>query len=350
MKILMELPEDRLKYYSKISGCAFAPMDSSPEKNTVAVVVEKDSLDKYEAELIRAVGSAMPVVAIAGSKDTSATYAKTAIDNGIPGESVVVKDGDQIISVSGHAFGKARRGITLKMLCSICEYVLKNDFCPEILIWEERAEEKPQKQPLKYQKPDESKTGSSTVQRPKPEQPNQETGHINTEKLDSVLSLGENILAVFKTISESNSGKIASQLANRINAIHLEVSNSASSYKYYGIDLNEAIQSGRYAYSNGETVQISSRYSGGVNMVVEFDPKAPPTAMTVIYSRCLKNGKVIHTAADIKESTNAIKAWLDPGYQLDAIIPENGDIFRELKNQFGDSVCDVETLVQKVLR
>ena len=117
MKILINTNEKILKRISKITGVPFETMDTPDTKGAIAVAFQGVN---YETDLEKALFLDVPVVAVAGYKD-SREY-ELALESGIPEEAIIVVQGDTLVNGAGIEFTQSTN-ITAKDIIKICKYI-----------------------------------------------------------------------------------------------------------------------------------------------------------------------------------------------------------------------------------
>lgn len=340
MDILLNCSQEELKKLNTLQKADFLPMPSIPLKASegVAVVIEGDN---FSNALTKAVSLNIPVVIIAGLKDENGErYAGQALECGVPAECIVFKCENRVISKSGKEFtADAKRGISLDVLIDICSFAQENNLYPELLIWEEPKKDlEPQIQPVR----------SNTLEKFPYIDPGY-AGKISVVKRDliEVIDWADYVIAVFKTTDNTQSSKFTAALNQALKGMHLEISSHPGSHLEYGLGVNDAIIGCQYAYSNGKNVEIHSSYSGVQYLVVEMAPSMMES-MACIY---VKAKKVVQVTPITKDGIEAIRAWLNGKFVLNAIIPEDMTGYSELQSEFGELVLpDAAAFIEREIR
>jgi len=351
LQILINLPQGKIEKINKLSKHEFADFDSSANKEAVAVVVEGDN---FTDAIDKAIRLDIPVVVIAGTNNKNGKKtAEEAFSYGIPEQCIILKDGDNIISLDGNVIGRSKRGIGYRLLEQICEDAFKNGLYPEMLIWEESQKAGEELQaviekagieelpPVAKKKP--------AAKTPVPEQELQKPEIIRTD-IETFLKPAEDITVVFKTTSSSNSSRVSQVISEHLKAVHLEVTESPCSYAYYAENKDDALKTGKYAYSDGKTAE-------GVRpdrrLVVEIDAAEADVAPAVREAMVLmyeKASRIVHVAgSNLKETKTAIDGWLAGNFKLDGVIYTDLENAHELRKAYTDLACDVDTFLKKVV-
>jgi len=353
LQILINLPQDKIEKINKISKCKFTGLDFRAGKESVAVIVEGEN---FAANINKAITLDIPVVVIAGAKNKKAgeEIAREACSYGIPDQCIILKDGDNITSLDGRVLGTSKRGIGYRLLEQICEDALKNELYPEILIWEEPQETGEKLQAVIEEASVEELSHvvkkKPAAKTPGPEQEPQKPEIARTD-IETFLKSAKDITVVFKTTSSSNSSRVSQIISDRLEAVHLEIAESPCSYVYYADSKDSALETGKYAYSDGRTVEgvkPDSRQLVVEIDAVKIDDKSPVSeAMILVYE---KASRIIHVAgSDLKETKTAIDSWLAGKFKLDGVIYTDLANAHELKKTYQDLVCDVDTFLKKVV-
>lgn len=352
MQILISLPQDKIEKVNKISKHAYTGLDSRVNKESVAVIVEGEN---FAANINKAITLDIPVVVIAGTKNKAGEkLAREACSYGIPEQCIILKDRDNISSLDGRILNTSKRGIGYRLLEQICEDVLKNELYPEILIWEEPREigENPKANVEKASVEELSRAvkNKPTAKTPGPEQEPQKPEIARTD-IETFLKSAKDITVVFKTTSSSDSARVSQIISDRLEAVHLEIAESSCSYVYYADGKDSALETGKYAYSDGRAVEGIKPDSR--QLVVEIDAvkvdnkSSISEAMILVYE---KASRIIHVAgSDLKETKTAIDSWLAGNFKLDGIICTDLADAHELKKTYQDLACDVDTFLKKVV-
>ncbi|MGB9849124.1 MAG: hypothetical protein ACPLSY_04780 [Moorellaceae bacterium] len=383
MRILMNAPQEKLAYYTRVSGVPFAPLQNEVGDDAVALVVRGET---FTSDLAEAVALGVPVVVVAGTEagGPGRGYAAEALAAGVPASCVLVKKGQKVVALDGREYGPAAaRGIGLGAVLKAATYALENRLIPEPLIWEEEGEEgTPSGRMVASENgvsrgPGTAETGQPGVPAETPPPARGEVGPAPASvgagppattaaskrevvkpaappaqaagSLENVMDLSSGVIAVFRSVPGATSGPLARDLAAVLGAAHLEVSPRAGSYAFYGRDFASALRSGRYLYCDGEAVRRGSGYTGGGRLVVEVDPSVPdPHAIDAVYRRA---GAVVHVvkASEQEASLRAVRAWVASGWRLDAVVPDDAAAFGGIEGEFGGLACrDAGEVVRKI--
>lgn len=352
-RILLNREETKLELYSRAAGVRFASLDvGETSEGDVALVVEGQT---FEHDLERAISLGIPVVVIAGSGDVAHAAAAAATAVGVPPQCILVKRGNRVETYNGESIGPASaRGIGLKVVVDAARRALEERLLPELLIWEEKSvagESGYNALEDTHREQEVSAGGSGSAVPPaKVGRPEAASGTYSpgpgtaSRNLEGMLSLFGMVAAVFRSVPEADSSLVASQLASRLGAPHLEVSPEPRSYGLYGRTLKDACASGRYAHCDGRNVSPVTLL-GGAWIVVEVDPLTPePEAVEAVYRHA---SLVVHalSSARAEESVRAVQLWIDSGWKLDAVVPDDSRGNAVFSKSFGSLFCET---VEKV--
>lgn len=332
LKILINADKAKTEFFSKITNHEFVPVNT--RIGEVVILLPETSFD---GDLDTVLGLNIPVVVIAGNL---ASVVAKAREVGIPDECILVKRGDRTMSADGSvSYGSAKKGIPLRAAVEAVERAVKNNLYPEVLIWQEtdQAETKTEKPAqLKAEKPATAQKPEQPAAQPKPED-------LKPVRED-IYSLAGEVIAVFRTVPGADSGRVSHEIAKFRDGVHLELSAEPVSWRYYGQTFQESISTSRYVHFNG--TRIFGRYLGSRVLVVEVDPLLPsPEALDEAYQ---KASKIVHVASGVKESVEALTAWVKSGWRLDAVLAEK-DAYDAIKAIVNVRACaSVEELLRKI--
>lgn len=375
----MHVQEKTLEQYSRYTGIAFRSFDSNAE-NAVAVVLAYEKADeraderadeKFNNLLNKCLELNVPTLIIAGN--INANYKNIAQEAGFSDEAIIVKDQDVIRSLAGREYARDE-GVTLLDMVKMCQYVYENDIRPVIYVWkddepviwqeptcEEKREqenkrpqeEKPVKEP--FQEPIRQEPRSVSSHESKPEEKLIENyfqenvkqkqvkpkPKISSSPIEDLVKNYSYVISVFKTVSYSETSNIAKSIANAVQGVHLEITSTGISAKHYGSDRQQAILSGRYAYSpDGERVDIVTPSPSSV-LVLEVDTDhLHPSLLANIYEA---SQWIVHVPGKFNDSESALDAWIDSGYKLDGILATS-DI-KHFKSKYPNLVQSLEQAI-----
>lgn len=332
MRILMNVETERLNLYTRFTGekfCSFKEYENAVD--AVAVVIQGTS---FQEDLEISLTFNIPVIVVAGSNNMAGQeYARKAAHLGVPDSCIVIKKEDKVCALDGREIAGAVRGIGVKAIVQAARYALDNKLYPELLVWEEEgepvaAEEEPVVFDEQLSKSSSSKQCQNGVARLSKESD-------ASLRVEGVLQTSRKVAVVLKATPDADSGKVAKNLAEDLNGLHFELSNTPESYKLYGKTIEKAVESGKYIVFTGNTF-IGTGYISAEWLIVELDAAiltAIPDLVDTIYK---KAEKMIHAVGEFKEGQSAVKTWLESGWKLDAIVPNKG--FERFKEAFGKIV------------
>lgn len=350
MRVLINMPPERAAMYSR-PDAAFAPLGDKADKDSVAVVVRGAS---FAADLPRAASLDIPVVVVAGTEDAEGLRCmELARSVGIPDGAVIVKRENEVCALDGRRVGMAvrqGRGIGVASVVLAAKYALANNLIPEPVIWEENVvsddepvilmgdpevqEEASERQvsekptPVKPDKPASGNPEACPVKR-----------HAFARSFADLVHGADRVVAVFRAVPDAKSGRVAQEIAQAMDGQHVELSAQPQSYKVWGHTLDEALAAG-YLHSDGKSVKGESR-SG--NLVIEVDLSVfDPEILDLVYKKAEKVIQVV--TKNLKEGEEAVQAWLNAGWRLDAVIPDSPVPAEALKKAFGERARSIKEI------
>jgi hypothetical protein len=326
LKILINADQKLLERYSKIAAIEFVSIENSDTTDAVAVAVQGDS---FKSDLEKALKLDIPVIAIAGL--INSTEQQYAIELGVPGEAVIVKDDDSIRNLTGQKFATGK-GVTLKDIVTISKYVFDNDIRPEIYIWKAPREE-PKATEIK--KPKDIVKDVVSL-KPKNMPP-------RTDSFENFIKQHSKIIAIFKAADDADSSSVAKALAEK-GHIHLELSEKPRSYNNYSASTGEAVSSGKYAYCNGQEVVYPGQYTDFSTLVLEVDPS--PLINKLVINVLDRINILVQVTGQYEESKRAIDAWIEMKLPLHGIIA--GDNERIFRKEYGSLVTSIDNIFLKL--
>ena len=350
----MELDTETLQKYSNRTGITFEPIY---ETDNAVIILLPDTPNMKSIFDMN-----MPTAIIAGDIDDVKV---TALEIGYPDEAVIVYENKTFQALSGVKFFRGQ-GITLKGLVQIANYIHDNDIRPEIYVWklstktEQGLEAKKEPEPRQGNFKQEQRQGRPELKQeprkelrqeefrhqevphsdyPKPKreyskfEDNAPTGRaerkqqteeknytqkpkIQTILLTELVNKSKNSILVLKTIPESESGEITYALANKINALHVDITGGPGNSNY-GNSKEEALCTQKYAYSSdGENIELAIGHPEVV--IYEIDANfLKPELLQTIYETA---DVIFHVPADFINSKSSIDLWVESRFRLDGII------------------------------
>jgi len=326
MQILLALSKEKIFQFNRINNI-FSHFSDKKSEDAVAVVIENPN---FTEELNNALGLNVPVVVIAGLEFTGQKYVKEARDCGVPDRCIILKNKENVISVDGYKYGQSPRGINVKMITDIATDVFKKGLFPEMLIWEEPAE---------ILEPPETIIWEESYQSPEKQQKQKVPKKVLNEDLKTFLSKAK-VVAVLKSVPSIDSSITSKQLAKKLNGIHLELNTDSQSFKQYADNKEDALQK-FFAYSDGKTVEHSKTEFEWI--IAEINPSMTDV-IEVIYNEA---DSVIYVVGTLDESEISLDMWIEGGYKLNAIIPEQS-CMGDYKEKYGNKVMELNHFTKQV--
>jgi hypothetical protein len=339
MKILVNLPDEKLKAFSKVSGFSFISKDSAPDAESVYLVI--DGLD-YQNELNTSVEKDIPAVVIAGSH-TDKQNISQARELGIPDACIIVKEDDVIRNLEQHIFGHSSRGIPVKTMTNICQYCLEQKLYPDLLIWQESNTIVEHTKDNNFT----SNSGNTPAKKSVQDAPrdvlplrNTANARVIEKNIDDFLTMSDKYLLVFRITPSVKSSSIAQRIAQELGAQHLEVGTNPTSFSEYSSDMTQAIAQG-YAYCKDDRVSFSNQYMGSRWLVIEFGDLSNILLMNKVYEL---SPTVVLIPGTPQDSNQALESY--GNNHLDAIIPDDYSFLSEYRRQHGNRVKTLEEFIE----
>ncbi|MGI6513729.1 MAG: hypothetical protein GX052_02380 [Syntrophomonadaceae bacterium] len=247
--IINDTPEKR-KALSSFAGEAF---NSPAEINSDSVYL---CIRDSNMNLEEAVKAECLVVVIAGNQDKAGeAIIQKARSLGIPDECIIVKIGDTVRTCSGTDLGPAvRGGISVRQAIKVAEYAYQKRLLPEMLIWEERKEPPKIQEEMKHQEeiiwtPEPQKQNKG---KPTPKIPAIKTRESVPMEFEDFLKDYSIILGI---VLEGEHSAFFKEVAAKLEACHVELSDKPTSYRAYADNLDEALTGG-FGYANQKAAMI----------------------------------------------------------------------------------------------
>jgi hypothetical protein len=354
LKILINTNEKILKRISKITGVPFETMDTPDTKGAIAVAFQGVN---YETDLEKALFLDVPVVAVAGYKD-SREY-ELALESGIPEEAIIVVQGDTLVNGAGIEFTQSTN-ITAKDIIKICKYIRENSIHPEIYLWKapKRNEDtviweppKDAEQPTNEDadKEEDTAKGQETIDPqirivpyPKPDESTKDTDKQRIIKTPIVeyISRHKKVFAIFKSDSLDNGGNAIKNLAARVNGMHLEMANPPQSFQYYAETKERALEEGCYGYMVDENAIHFNAYKDTLVLEIETNGET----FGILEQAMPYITHIIHMTGDFEQGQKDIDSWISMKLPLFGILPiqDRGKYY----NKYSSLVKTIDDLVK----
>lgn len=306
MKILMDEPQAILDKYSRHTKIQFGPIQR--EDGAVIVILP----DKSNLEQVFSLN--MPTVIIAGNINSN--FKDTALQVGFSEEAIIVKKNDTFCSLAGEIFFDGV-GVKLNDLVKLAKYAYDSDLRPEIYVWKDAEDivvlkEVSQAQQAEQQtfQPKIQSSDRSYIQAKGPPEHNRGNGvkaKRVTKTIADIMGTATDLTIVYKTATDANSFEVASAIAQKQKALHINLTRDAK-------PVPENIC---YAHSaDGAKVEVNSDHPNVV--VLETDPDyISPELMQLTYD---KAKTIYHVPSSHNASAEPLKMWLDSGFKLDSIV------------------------------
>lgn len=273
---------------------------SKIDSHTNAVVIIRDN---PQADMELAVSAGCPVIVIAGTMDEKGKeFIRQAREYMIPDACIVVKNGDRIETLDKMDLGKAVGGIGIRAVLTAVKNAVTNNMVPDILLWRENPPQvtnpKQSAGPMKVAEPAVEKTPSPEVKTRVPR-----TYREFIDLYDYVFCL----------VMDTDGSQQIKELAEALNAVHVNCGNNNASRLYGNYENNMS-----YAYEKDKTIMMP----GGTRKAVV--QASLDTLDINDLEMFLNNAKsVVHvTSGDKILST---KEWLESGYKLNAVISDKAE-------------------------
>ncbi|OIQ59748.1 hypothetical protein MOTE_10040 [Moorella thermoacetica] len=379
MRVLLNVSKEKLAMFSRAAApTEFAPL-AEGATGDAAVALRGAG---FTADLDTAVGLGVPVVVVAGTPDGEGeACARAALEYGVPGECVLLLRNGKVVDLAGNAVAPAARGgraVGVRAVVAAAAAAVERGLLPEPVVWEmpspmesappggvtadpvgpepglddpypaadaREAAEKPADGETPRREEPAPAAAPKVDAAVKPGIPSLE-GEL---ALKDFLTAAHRVVAVFRAVEEADSATVAAGLAEACGAVHLEVAPEPRAFRRYGESLEEAVNSGRYAFCNGGNVQTARRDPD--LLVVEVDPNVPErSSLDDVYGRADKVAHVVgHDFNGVEKSKRNVRLWLENGWRLDALIvdrvPDASHVVEIFKGTFGTEVgliCGVE--------
>ncbi|KUG05237.1 hypothetical protein ASZ90_017310 [hydrocarbon metagenome] len=355
MKILINIKNESLKRYSKITGIQFESLDTKDTNDAVAIVLQGDD---FQTNLDKALGLDIPIVTVAGYENSQDH--QYAIEAGIPDEAILVVRGDMVTNQGEFQFPK-KKGVKVNNLMEVCKYVHKNNILPEIYIWliPEPEHDQEEVEIWRY-KDNAEETADRPVEKPMPnpadvdpefkitndirQQPGiqkhdkPKNKQINQMPIKDFTKQYKKIVAVLKTNSGVNSGSIVKKITANLKGFHLEMVEKPASYKCYAEPINNAVQSSNYGYLKDQEVIYST--SGFDTLVIEVEPTQ--NILAIMESIMPNINYIIHLTGSYDKNKSDIDAWISMGLPIYGILPVEDE--EKYRKKYPDLIKDINEI------
>ncbi|HHY41187.1 MAG TPA: hypothetical protein GX502_08065 [Syntrophaceticus sp.] len=325
MQILINTSKTSLETFKRATGVEFRPLESTSDRDAVAVVVQGNS---FEKDISTAIQFGVPVVVVAGNDRECVEQATKYF---IPESCILTKQNNSVVTADGKKIAETvGGGIGVRAVVKAAEYALKNKLCPEPLVW---IESEPTIEPV-----------ISTVEKNSvKEKKNVIPLHNPAE---GILDIAKRIVVVFKATPDAESGKAAYDLATSLNGVHAELANKQCSYCLYGNTIEDAVATGKYITCDGKTMTKGSFVETDW-LVVEIDTSILASSPKLVDSIYKKADKIVHVVGDYEKGKLAIDAWRS-SWRLDAVV-SNKQNYGKYKKAYGDIVItDIGVLTEQL--
>ncbi len=358
MKILINIKNDILKRYSKITGIQFENLDTQDTNDAVAVVLQGDD---FQSNLDKALGLDIPIVAVAGYENSQ--NHQYAIEAGVPDEAILVVRDDMVTNQGEFQFPK-KKGIKINNLIEVCKYVYKNNILPEIYIWlipepdpeeieawhyKDIAEDsqEPEGKPAVDPADIDPEFRITNVIREQPTQDNKKpdkpvsSKQIKQMPAEDFVKQYKKVIAIFKTDPQINSGSIIKKITANLNGFHLEMVEKPSSYKCYAEPINNAVQSCNYGYLEDQQVI----YSGNDFDALVIEVETSPNILTLTETILPYINYIIHFTGGFDRNKHDIDSWVSMGLPIHGILPtKDEDKYRKEYKELVKNINDISNL------
>lgn len=351
LQILLNAEKEKLEFFTNATGITFEPLKKpdNPE-DKVAVVVQGAA---YINDLAESAIMGIPVIAVAGGDNLQGEKcAREATQLGIPDSCIIMKKNDKVYSLDNREItGAIGKGIGIRAIIKAAQYALEKKLCPEPLIWEETVQEDPlffeeegdEKSVgmpvINFTKADDLKHNVVALNREKKTEPTSNSSVISStnieEQLIGILNMSKRTAVVFRATNDANN-KAAYELSEQLKGVHLELSLNPVSYKHYGKTPEIAAETGRYMCCNGNLF-TGCGYISAPWLIAEIDESIMTVIPGLTDKIYKKAEKIIHVVGKSHEGKNAVQTWLDGGWKLDAIVPEQSTL-NSFRQAFGNIV------------
>lgn len=279
------------------------PVENILRKKDIQILTAKDYLsaasgvgviitdENYQQNLEEFLELGLPTAVIAGNikyKDKD-----LASEMGYPAGAIIVRDNEgRITNIEGKIFKEQDKGIEIKTLLEICQYVYTNNLCPFIYVWQEEEDkqetvkvwedketETVETSPVvnfekteikesqfkiraanfelppeaeKHKSPDfrDLSKSSSLREGIKQEPPMQEIKIKKIKFEDFISKFNGKAALVIKADETIESGMPASILSKYLKMHHIELNQKPSAYTLYGKSMEEAIKTQQYSFGD----------------------------------------------------------------------------------------------------
>lgn len=248
--------ENIIEYINKRTGIESGPLEKEQENKEGSVALILRGEDTFLENTLKAVGKAstlgLPTLVVIGAYDPIGNkILHEAERDGIPKECLLTVQDGKVVDAAGGEIGDALQGtgIGISAVVSRAEYIVENELIPERPLWNKKVtvEDSIPKVPDKDQGEEPGKAVYPRVKKNKNSQPeklavNPWTAHLKRAK---------KTVAVFGIKSGVGASTVAACLAGVLDdkgGMYLEISEQPAGYYYFGSSIEQAGETGRYAY------------------------------------------------------------------------------------------------------
>ena len=329
IRILINQPESLIETYAMLSNYPILPISSEADQEDVAVVVDNNEAQ----DIIRAIKLNIPVAVIT-EKDSE--FHRQAVRY-VPSPAIVYYYNGKM--QSDQKVFSDTEGLTVQLLEEICSYIKENKLYPCVYIW--RPRQKAANQAVKQQSPESPQKPIAyktppTAHEPSParKEVSQPVNKHNPAQTDfaSYIDAVPQIIAVFKATSDAQASIVAQEIAQKLETVYLGVGQ-----KLQPSTIN-------CAFSDGNIVNYNSNFMPKNVLVVEVDAQVVQ-AMETVYS---KAARVVHVCGqDTNKGIESVKLWIQGGFKLDAVIPDQEHLLQNYKSALPQVVA-VDEFIRRI--
>lgn len=327
-----------------IPGADFIPLSRAPEEanpqSAVIVIFDQDLCDN----LVMAASLPAPVLVLAGTADDYGKEAYSiAVACGISDEGIIYKDGSELCNHAGYRFTfPVSNGVGPAAIMKLAHFAVDKGLLPEnIVLWNPDEIIHNRQAEVQLEK-SQCESGDTGVQMP-------DSWELSEPwDLSDLMRMAANTVLAIRTVPEVDR-QAAGRLAIQIQALHLEIAQTPGAFQIHHPQAPEqAVRSGRYAYSDGSKVMVNRSKNRPFKLVVEIEPgDVPPELLDDLHE---KADFVLHISGSFQESLQLIEDWSKAGGRLDAIIPGLSFEKELYMNNFPGIVMDVPELARMLNR
>lgn len=342
MLIFTNASEKKRVMFEGASGIKFKPLAEAKKENDAACLLLRDEEDML---FLKAVGAGIPVVVVAGTKDPEGeAIIEEATSAGIPEECICIKSGNEVVSLTGEIIGKAvRGGISLRTAIEFAQKAIKENLMPEILVWEDKAEEiviATTKAKWADSEPSEPKIENK--QEIKTETPKQDVDRLISLPLEQYLQMAKKNIACI--VFSKNAEMQVFALCKSANAVMVEFADPPVMYARLGDKPDEVVKKEKYMYLSSKQIVAPQSFTGVQTVVNVMNPiTVDPEVLDEVYRA---SDKVVIVADAGSEKT--LESWVASGYKLDGVLASNMADIPVLKKHHSAVYIDPNPLLKSL--